>query len=186
LQPDLTAGLALESSIREEDTDMSSSIRIVGATIVTAALATGLWAAGAVSSQPDQASIERGRYIARIAGCNDCHTPGYAETGGNVPESAWLTGTVVGWKGEWGTTYPANLRLFMQRLTEDQWVTVARETQYRPPMPWFNLRDMSEEDLRAFYRYVRHLGPAGEPVPNYVPPDQAPQGPAIQFPMAAN
>lgn len=42
------------------------------------------------------ASIERGRYIARIAGCNDCHTPGYAQTGGKAPEAGWLTGDALG------------------------------------------------------------------------------------------
>src|SRR5882672_998171 len=48
---------------------------------------------------------ERGSYLAVIAGCNDCHTPGYAESGGKVPESQWLTGTLLGWSGPWGTTY---------------------------------------------------------------------------------
>jgi hypothetical protein len=26
---------------------------------------------------PSARLIERGRYLAKIAGCNDCHTPGY-------------------------------------------------------------------------------------------------------------
>ena len=30
-------------------------------------------------------------------------------------------------------------------------------------MPWFALHDMHEQDLRAFYRFVRYLGPAGGP-----------------------
>jgi mono/diheme cytochrome c family protein len=165
---------------------MSLSTRVVGVAGVAVALAGVLSVLTSHASQPEAASIDRGRYIARIAGCNDCHTPGYAETGGDVPEREWLTGTNVGWKGGWGTTYPANLRLYMQRLTEDQWITVAKETQLRPPMPWFALRDMSEEDLRAFYRYVRHLGAAGEPVPSYVPPGETPQGPVIEFPPGAS
>lgn len=66
----------------------------------------------------DTAMIERGRYIARIAGCNDCHTPGYAMSGGQVPEQAWLTGDAVGWRGPWGTTYPTNLRLRMAAMSE--------------------------------------------------------------------
>jgi len=165
---------------------MSSSMKMLGATSVAAALAACLWVLKSVASQPDAVAIERGRYLVRVAGCNDCHTPGYAESGGTVPENQWLIGTSVGWKGGWGTTYPSNLRLYMQRVTEDQWVTVAREQQMRPPMPWFNLRDMSEQDLRALYRFVRHLGPAGELAPAYVAPQEAPHGPAIQFPDAAN
>jgi hypothetical protein len=66
-----------------------------------------------------------------------------------VPESEWLTGDALGWRGPWGTTYPTNLRLFMQDLTEDQWVKKGKTLNARPPMPWFNLRDMTTSDLRA-------------------------------------
>ena len=75
-----------------------------------------------------------------------------------------------------------NLRLYMQNLTEDQWVKKAKGLMTRPPMPWFNVREMSTRDLRAFYRFVRHLGPAGKPAPAYVPPDKTPQPPYVQFP----
>jgi mono/diheme cytochrome c family protein len=133
----------------------------------------------------DQALIERGRYLARIAGCNDCHTPHYPESGGNVPESEWLTGSTVGWQGPWGTTYPANLRNALQNLSEDQWVALARNARFRPPMPWFILRDMSEQDLRAIHALIRHLGPAGAAAPAYVPPGGAVNGPVIRFPEPA-
>ncbi|WP_020652846.1 hypothetical protein [Massilia niastensis] len=126
--------------------------------------------------------IERGRYLVRIAACNDCHTAGYAQTGGQVPEKDWLLGDRLGWRGAWGTTYPANLRLAMSRVSEDDWIRAAKTVQLRPPMPWFALRDMDKEDLRAIYRFVRHLGPAGSQAPAFVPPDQAPSGPYIQFP----
>jgi mono/diheme cytochrome c family protein len=126
--------------------------------------------------------VERGRYLIKITGCNDCHTAGYAPTGGKVPESEWLTGDALGWRGPWGTTYPTNLRLYMQDLTEDQWVKKAKTLNTRPPMPWFNVRDMSTSDLRALYRYVRHLGPAGKPAPAYVPPGGTPAQPYVQFP----
>ena len=126
--------------------------------------------------------IERGRYLIGIAGCNDCHTAGYAPKGGKVPEAHWLTGDPLGWRGPWGTTYAPNLRLYMQPLTEEQWVKKAKTLITRPPMPWFNLHRMSTRDLRSIYRYVRHLGPAGEPAPEYVPPDQTPPQPYVQFP----
>jgi len=128
--------------------------------------------------------LERGRYIARIGGCNDCHTAGYAENGGRVPEGDWLKGDTLGYRGAWGTTYPTNLRLYLGTLTEDQWVRRARTQTARPPMPWFALRDMSEQDLRAFYRFVRALGPAGAPAPAYLPPDRKPLGPVVAFPGA--
>jgi mono/diheme cytochrome c family protein len=126
--------------------------------------------------------VERGRYLVKITGCNDCHTAGYAPTGGKIPESEWLTGDALGWRGPWGTTYPTNLRLYMQELTEEQWVKKGKTLNARPPMPWFNVRDMSRSDLRALYRYIRHLGPAGKPAPAYVPPGETPAGPYVQFP----
>jgi hypothetical protein len=70
----------------------------------------------------------------------------------------------------------------MQDLTEDQWVKKAKTLTARPPMPWFNVQAMSTSDLRAMYRYVRQLGPAGKPAPAYLPPDQTPPEPAVKFP----
>ena len=127
-------------------------------------------------------SVARGRYLAKVAGCNDCHTPAYAMTGGAVPESSWLTGDALGWQGPWGTTYPANLRLSFAKWGEDEWVQVAKNTKFRPPMPWFALRDMEESDLRSLYRFVRELGPAGQSAPAYVPPGGEVRGPVVTFP----
>jgi mono/diheme cytochrome c family protein len=128
----------------------------------------------------DKASVERGRYLVQIGGCNDCHTAGYAEKAGNVPESEWLMGAPLGFKGAWGTSYAANLRLTVDGLTEDQWVTFARVPR-RPPMPWFNLRDMTDADLRAMYRYVRELGPKGERAPAAAAPGVTVNTPVIVF-----
>jgi mono/diheme cytochrome c family protein len=128
----------------------------------------------------DDPSLARGRYIARTSGCNDCHTPGYAETAGAVPESQWLVGAPVGFKGPWGVSYPSNLRLIVQTMTEDAWLPYARSPR-RPPMPWFNLRDMSDADLRDMYRYIRSLGPAGTPAPAFAPPGTDVRTPWILF-----
>ena len=126
--------------------------------------------------------LERGRYIVQIGGCNDCHTPGYAMSGGKVPEKDWLVGDQLGWRGPWGTTYPVNLRLYMQKLTEAQWMKTAKSIETRPPMPWFALHAMTDADQRALYRFIRHLGPAGGEAPAYVPPDKEPKPPYVQFP----
>lgn len=136
-----------------------------------------------VAPQPkmNPAAIERGRYVIKTAGCNDCHTPGYAQSGGQVPESQWMTGDAVGYQGPWGTTYPINVRLFMQSVTEEQWLQLARKPA-RPPMPWFNLRDMTDADLSALYHYVRALGPGGSPAPDYVEPGKSAKTPVVRFP----
>ena len=149
-----------------------------------ALLAVLIAAAPALAQEKTDPLVKRGRYVVQIGGCNDCHTAGYAPSGGKVPEAQWLTGDALGWRGPWGTTYPTNLRLYMQNLTEDQWVKKAKALNTRPPMPWFNVRDMSTNDLRALYRYIRHLGPAGKPAPAYLPPEKTPPQPYVQFPGA--
>lgn len=130
----------------------------------------------------DAQTVERGRYLVIISGCNDCHTPGYLATEGQTPEDLWLTGDSFGWRGPWGTTYGSNLRMIVQPLSEDQWVEFARNLKARPPMPWFALNQWKEEDLRAIYQFIRHLGPGGGVAPAYVPPDQEPNPPYALFP----
>jgi mono/diheme cytochrome c family protein len=120
-----------------------------------------------------------GRYIVAIAGCNDCHTDGWMETHGEVPEEKWLLGSRLGWRGPWGTTYPSNLRLFVQNYDEDTWVQVIRARKDRPPMPWMNLHYLSDADLRAVFQYIRSLGPAGDVMPEYVPPQDEPKTPYL-------
>jgi mono/diheme cytochrome c family protein len=130
----------------------------------------------------DMKQVDRGRYLSRMAGCNDCHTSGYMQSEGKMPEQEWLMGDNLGWRGPWGTTYPPNLRLFVNGMTEEQWVNLARTLKARPPMPWFNLNMMEENDLKALYQFIRYLGPGGQAAPAYVPPDQEPNTPFALFP----
>lgn len=110
--------------------------------------------------------VSAGRYLVQVAGCNDCHTPGYAPTDGAVPESEWLTGVPIGWRGPWGTTYASNLRLFAQEFDEQTWVQVLKARKQRPPMPWASLRAMSDDDLRAIYHYLRAVPPIRNKIPH--------------------
>lgn len=121
--------------------------------------------------------VEAGRYLVTIGGCNDCHTAGFPEANGNVPEAEWLTGVPIGFRGPWGTSYPSNLRLLAQDLTEDAWVQMVHTRQALPPMPWPSLNHMSEADSRAIYRYLQALGPKGERMPLAVGPDREPATP---------
>lgn len=167
-----------------------SAALVLGAALAAAALPTG--AAGPAPSAAPVAAPKRppasdavalGRYLVQTTGCNDCHTAGFAASGGKVAEKDWLTGDGMGWRGPWGTSYATNLRLHMNPLTEAQWLAHARSMQPRPPMPWFALREMADADLIAIYRYVRHAGPAGQPAPAALPPGAVPAGPFIQFPQ---
>ena len=116
--------------------------------------------------------IESGRYVAMIGGCNDCHTPLYAQTGGAQPaEAEWLKGSTEGHTGPWGTTFGKNLRLTVAGMTEDQWVELLETGTSLPPMPWPSVRALSETDKRALYRYIKSLpGEAGPPAPTALPP----------------
>lgn len=150
-------------------------------------LSCSLAIAGVLGSLPviaanktDGKLLARGKYLVKTSGCNDCHTAGYPESGGKIPEAKWLLGNPVGFQGPWGTTYPANLRLYMSKLSEKQWLQVARKP-LRPPMPWFNLREMSDSDLRAIYAYIHHLGAAGKPAPAYAAPGKTVATPYINF-----
>jgi len=68
-------------------------------------------------------------------------------------------------------------------MSAEQFVKYAR-SEFRPPMPWFNLRDMTDRDVKAIHAYLKALGPAGELAPQYVPADKTPSGPFVQFPAA--
>lgn len=152
--------------------------------MLAALIALAVGADGATAQQKSKAmsaDAKRGRYLVQIAGCNTATPPGYAPAAGKVAEKLRLTGDRLGWRGPWGTTYPPNLRLVAQNLSESEFMKRAR-SELRPPMPWFNVRDMADKDVRAIHRYLKHLGPAGEPAPAYVPPEREPSPPYILFP----
>lgn len=130
----------------------------------------------------DAPSVERGRYLVQIGGCNDCHTAGYAISEGKVPEAEWLKGDALGWRGPWGTTYPVNLRLRLHDFSEDEWVAFAKTFTTRPPMPWFNIHAMTESDQRSLYLYITSFEDLGEPTPQYLPPGEEPKGPFVTYP----
>jgi mono/diheme cytochrome c family protein len=139
------------------------------AAVITLAAIAAAAVTVSIAGPVQDGSISHGRYLVTITGCHDCHTPGHAQSGGHAPAARWLTGSAVGYQGPWGVSYPANLRLTVQSMTETQWLIFAR-AQKRPPMPWFSLRDMSDQDLIDIYRYIRSLGPAGVPAPDAVAP----------------
>jgi len=156
--------------------------RFLDFSFFTIFIGSTLLAGSALADTMASKVVERGKYLVMIAGCNDCHTPGYLLTEGQTPEELWLTGDSFGWRGPWGTTYPPNLRMLAGALSEDQWVQMARNLKSRPPMPWFNLNKMHDGDLRAIYQFIVSLGPGGQAAPAYVPADKEPNPPYALFP----
>jgi mono/diheme cytochrome c family protein len=146
------------------------ALAVLGGILVTAGTAM----AGEVS-------VKRGEQVSIFAGCHDCHTAGYNESGGKIDPAAALKGTALGWKGPWGTTYATNLRLVVAQKakTEDEFVAFAKSFQARPPMPFYNVHAMDESDVRSLHQYIVSLGEPGEAAPDYVPPGQEPKTPYI-------
>jgi len=154
------------------------TLAAIAVAAVTVSVAGPAGPAGSRAAQ--DGSISHGRYLVTISGCHDCHTPGHMQNGGHAPPANWLTGSAVGFQGPWGVSYPANLRLTVQSMTEAQWLVYAR-AQRRPPMPWFNLREMNDQDLIDIFRYIRSLGPAGVAAPAAVAPGGKVSTPYIDF-----
>lgn len=115
---------------------------------------------------PSGATIERGEYLANtVANCGGCHTDRSKRTGKPIgpafaggleveghtePPQTFITPNL--------TPHPTAGRI--TAWTEDQFV--ARFQNAVPtasPMPWAQFRTMTEEDLRALYRYLRSLPP---------------------------
>jgi mono/diheme cytochrome c family protein len=174
----LAVGLGFSGQVKAQAVQHSSAAPV--AAKAPAVKAPAVKVATATSTSGMGPSAERGRYLVATSGCNDCHTAGYAENGGTTPQAEWLMGAPVGFRGPWGVSYPANLRLTVQGMSESEWLQFSRVPRL-PPMPWFNLRDMSDEDLRSMYRFIRTLGPKGERMPAAVAPNGNVQTPFIQF-----
>ncbi len=156
------------------------SNRVLPGMIAALALTLAPWSARAQGAP----QIERGRYMVLTGHCNNCHTAGYAPKEGNVPEKDWLLGSgTLGWRGPWGTTYASNLRLTVPAMTEDAWVAYIKTFRPRPPMPWWSMKETTEQDLRAMYQYIRSLGPGGQNAQPYLPPDKEPRQPYNQAPL---
>jgi len=126
--------------------------------------------------------LARGKYLVEIGGCNDCHTAGYAASGGKVPEPKWLLGDKLGYSGPWGTTYPINLREYFSKISESEWVRKAKSLKAKPPMPFWALNAMSDTDLRAIYEFINSLGVVKSTVPADLPPGVKPKTAFIQWP----
>jgi Cytochrome c len=95
--------------------------------------------------------------------------------------AADLTATV----GPWGISYPANLTPdsttgigawseyeFIQTLRTGKHLGQAGGRQILPPMPWEEVGQASDDDLKAIFAYLKALPPINNKVPAPVPPNE--------------
>jgi hypothetical protein len=96
--------------------------------------------------------------------------------------TAAATGTAFA--GPWGVSFTANLtpdtntgigiwteEMFIKTLRTGKHWGVSRDI--LPPMPWFNYREMTDDDLKAVFAFLRSIKPITNHVPEPLPPPAA-------------
>jgi hypothetical protein len=93
--------------------------------------------------------------------------------------------SLTAWAGPWGVSFAINLTpdkaTGIGEWSESNFIQMARTGKHQgqpngrdvlPPMPWFNMKDLTDADLKAMWAYLRSL----PPVKNQVPLPIAPAG----------
>ena len=125
-------------------------------------------------ARADDAQVARGKYLATIGDCIDCHTPGYFF--GKPDMTRYLGGSDVGFQvGDLGVFVGPNLtpdkETGLGAWTPEQ-IATALTTGVRPDgrilapiMPWRALANMTNPDVLALVAYLRSLPPVSHKVP---------------------
>jgi mono/diheme cytochrome c family protein len=118
--------------------------------------------------------IQRGKYLTAIAGCNDCHTPGYFF--GKPDMGRYLGGSEVGFEiPGLGVFHGPNLtpdkETGLGNWTGEQ-ITTALQTGMRPDgrelapiMPWRAFANLDKADAMAIAAFLQSLPPVKNKVP---------------------
>lgn len=138
----------------------------------------------------EQDQVARGQYLVHVAGCNDCHTPGYLY--GAPDASRLLSGSELGWEGPWGVSFARNLTPEPQTgigaWTESDIVTAIRTGKrpdgrmLLPPMPWMDFAHLTDDDAMAIAKYLKSIPPVQHPMPDLIPPGTKAKGSIIVLP----
>ena len=99
------------------------------------------------------------------------------------PSGPWIASISAGgtaWAGPWGISYTQNLTSDPETgiagmYTEEQFVMTIREGKKQgrgrailPPMPWQVIRNLTDEDLKSIYAYLKTVKPIKNKVPEPV------------------
>jgi mono/diheme cytochrome c family protein len=102
----------------------------------------------------------------------------------DAPWSAAVAETMTAWSGPWGVSFTANLtpdaETGLGSWTEQQFVDTIRSGRHLgrgrpilPPMPWPAIRNMTDDDLKAVFAYLRTIPAIRNKVPDPLPPAAA-------------
>jgi mono/diheme cytochrome c family protein len=119
---------------------------------------------------------KRGEYIVRMAGCADCHTP-MNDQGVRVPGMDFSGGNTAKFEGL-APVAVANITPGVNGIpyyTEDLFLEVmrtgrVRERQLHPMMPTKFYGNMTDDDLKATFAYLKTLKPVDHFIDNTMPP----------------
>lgn len=100
---------------------------------------------------------------------------------GNGPWVWTAVGTNTAFAGPWGVSFTANLTpdklTGLGIWTEDTFIKTIRTGKHwgvsrpiLPPMPWSVYRNMTDEDLKSVFAYLRTIKPIKNHVPEPLPP----------------
>src|SRR5258708_4590126 len=131
----------------------------------------------------DPAAIARGKYLVTIAGCNDCHTPGYFL--GKPDMTRFVGGSEVGFDlPGLGVFYGPNLTpdkaTGLGNWTDTQIVAAMQEGKrpdgrmLAPIMPWHAFAALTKPDVNAIVAFLRSLPPVANKVPGPFGPNETP------------
>lgn len=100
---------------------------------------------------------------------------------GDGPWVVTAAGTNTAWAGPWGVSFTANLTpdentgigiwtedIFLNTIRSGRHWGVARPI--LPPMPWQVYRQMTDEDLKSIFAYLKTIPPLHNRVPEPLPP----------------
>lgn len=100
-----------------------------------------------------------------------------------APSGPWIisvSATGTAWSGPWGISYTQNLTPDPETgvsgtYTEEQFIMTIREGKKQgrgrailPPMPWPVIRNLTDDDLKAIYAYLKTVKPVKNRVPDPV------------------
>ena len=152
------------------------------AALLAALTTTGVAISGDLARAAD-AQIERGKYLVTIAGCSDCHTPGYFL--GKPDMARYLGGSEVGFEiPNLGVFYGPNLtpdaETGIGRWNRAE-IVHALQTGHRPDgrvlapvMPWASFAHLTKEDAQAIAAYLKSLPQVKNKVPGPFGPGEKP------------
>lgn len=123
---------------------------------------------------PDKSNtVEYGKYLVNIAGCNDCHTQQvkgefqmdkylaggqeFKLPGGIIVRPANITPDKQTGLGSW--TKENFLNKFHEYSKEKYIPSVVKDGDFNTIMPWTFFSGMTDEDLSAIYDYLRTINP---------------------------